>query len=141
MPLYFCPRENFTSYNREKEECRIICAFFTSLYIFEGVKAMASESDFQKKLKKEISERFPGCYILKNDPTMIQGIPDLTILYNDRWAMLEVKQSEKARRKSSTTIKQQETHVARLNDMSFAAFIFPENKEDVLDAMERSFAV
>jgi hypothetical protein len=102
---------------------------------------MASESDFQKKLKKEISERFPGCYILKNDPTMIQGIPDLTILYNDRWAMLEVKQSEKARRKSSTTIKQQETHVARLNNMSFAAFIFPENKEDVLDAMERSFTV
>lgn len=97
---------------------------------------MATESKFQKGLKKEIKARFPGCYILKNDPTMLQGIPDLTILYNDKWAMLEVKKDQKAKHRPN-----QDKHVERLNEMSFASFIFPENKEEVLDAMARSFEV
>jgi len=100
---------------------------------------MAKESDFQKKLKDEIKRRFPGCYVLKNDPSCVQGIPDLLILYTDRWAMLEVKKDEKAYKKSLKDKPNQAIHVNRLNVMSFASFIFPENKEEVLDAMARSF--
>ena len=95
---------------------------------------MQKESVFQKKLKKELKERFPGCYVLKNDPTMIQGIPDLTILYGDKWASLEVK-----RNKEATKQPNQDKRVAMMNEMSFAAFIYPENKEEVLDDLERFF--
>lgn len=91
------------------------------------------ESDFQKKLKDELKERFPGCYVLKNDPTGIQGIPDLTILYKNKWATLEVKRSR-------TEVHQpnQDFYVEQMNSMSFSSFIFPENKEEVLNALERS---
>ena len=51
------------------------------------------ERIFQSELIKELKELFPGCIILKNDPTYIQGIPDLLILFEDKWAALEVKKS------------------------------------------------
>lgn len=91
------------------------------------------ESQFQAKLIKEIRNRFPGCIILKNDSAHVQGIPDLSIFYKDRWATLEVKESEKA-----THQRNQDYYVETMNNMSFSAFIFPENKEDVLNDMERS---
>lgn len=92
------------------------------------------ESDFQKKLKDELRERFPGCIILKNDPTGIQGIPDLTVLYEDKWATLEVKRSRTEPHQPN-----QDHYVGLMNGMSFSSFIFPENKEEVLNEMERSF--
>ena len=92
------------------------------------------ESKFQHDLIKEVKERFPGSIVLKNDPTYIQGIPDLVVLWKDKWASLEVKRSETASRRPN-----QKYYVETMNDMSFSAFIFPENKEDVLDAMEQSF--
>lgn len=95
---------------------------------------MKLESEFQRRLKKEITERFPGCFILKNDPTMQQGIPDLTILYEDKWATLEVKKSAKATHRPN-----QDHYVETMNNMSFSAFIFPENKEEILDELERTF--
>lgn len=49
------------------------------------------ENKFQADLIKELKQLFPGCMILKNDANYIQGIPDLTIFYNDRWAVLECK--------------------------------------------------
>lgn len=93
------------------------------------------ENSFQRHLKHEIEQRFPGCYILKNDPNYIQGFPDLLILYKNRWAALEVKQSSTASHRPN-----QDYYVKKLNDMSFASFIFPENKEEVLNAMEQSFS-
>jgi hypothetical protein len=95
---------------------------------------LGPEAKFQKQLKKDIKERFPGCYILKNDPNQLQGIPDLTVLWEDKWAMLEVKASKSAKHRPN-----QDEHVERLNSMSYAAFVYPENEEDVLDALERSF--
>ena len=92
------------------------------------------ESKFQSDLIKEIKSRFPGCYVLKNDSSIIQGIPDLSVFYGEHWAMLECKQSATAKHRPN-----QDYHVEKLNDMSFSAFIFPENKEEILDAMERSF--
>ena len=94
------------------------------------------ESKFQADLKKKLAERFPGCVVMKNDPNDIQGIPDLTVLYKDRWATLECKRSEIAHKQPN-----QEYYVGRMNDMSFARFIFPQNKEVVLREMEQSFGI
>ena len=91
------------------------------------------ESQFQAKLIQEIKERFPGCYVLKNDPGYLQGIPDLLILYKNKWAALEIKKSEKASHQPN-----QDYYVRSMNEMSFASFIFPENKEVVLNAMEQA---
>lgn len=92
------------------------------------------ESEYQKRLKKRIKERYPGCYILKNDPACIQGIPDLLILYKSKWAALEVKKDSKATHRPN-----QDYRVNEMNKMSFAAFIFPENEEEVLSDLDRKF--
>ena len=95
---------------------------------------MSREGNFQSDLIDELEDRFPGCMVLKNDPNYIQGIPDLLILYKKKWAALEVKRSENARHRPN-----QDYYVDLLNRMSFASFIFPENKEEVLNDLERSF--
>ena len=91
------------------------------------------ERDFQAKLIKELKVMFKGCIIVKNDPNYIQGIPDLLILYNDRWAALEVKKSEHAHHQPN-----QEYYVDLMNRMSFAAFIYPENKEEILYELQQA---
>lgn len=100
---------------------------------------MAKESDYQRDLKKRLSEEFPGCYILKNDPTCIQGIPDLTILYHDKWAALEVKRSEAEKIKAEKDNQTQAFRVNQLNSMSYAAYIYPENEEEIFDTLKRTF--
>lgn len=97
---------------------------------------MKKESKFQGDLRKEIEERFPGAMVLKNDPTYIQGIPDLSIFYKDKWATLEVKRSEADRKKPRPN---QEKYVEKMNAMSFSRFIYPENKEEVLNELQRLF--
>lgn len=92
------------------------------------------ESKFQAGLKKELREMFPGCIIMKNDPDDIQGIPDLTVLYKDKWATLECKKSASAKKQPN-----QEYYVGLMNEMSFSRFICPENKEDVLDELQQAF--
>ena len=91
------------------------------------------ERDFQAKLIKELKVVFKGCIIVKNDPNYIQGIPDLLILYNDRWAALEVKKSEHAHHQPN-----QEYYVDLMDQMSFAAFIYPENKEEILYELQQA---
>lgn len=95
---------------------------------------MARESIFQHKLILEIKKRFPGCIVLKNDPSYIQGIPDLIVLYNKHWAALECKATAESSHQAN-----QDIYVSRMNDMSFAAFIFPTNKEEVLHELEQAF--
>lgn len=89
------------------------------------------ENRFQRELIKELKDLLPGCIVMKNDPDYIQGIPDLTILYGDRWATLECKRSEKARHQPN-----QDYYVDTMNEMSFSRFIFPENKEAILDELQ-----
>lgn len=91
------------------------------------------ERDYQAKLIKAIKQRFPGCYVMKEDAGYIQGLPDLIVLYNNRWATLEVKISANAHHQPN-----QDIHVKRMNEMSFSSFIYPENEKEVLDEMERS---
>lgn len=92
------------------------------------------ERDYQAKLIQELRRRFPGCFILKNDTDYMQGVPDLLVLYQNKWAMLEVKASADAPEQPN-----QEYYVNQLNEMSFAAFIFPEVEEDVLNDLQQTF--
>ena len=93
------------------------------------------ESTFQAKLILELKNKFPGCEIIKNDSGYIQGICDLIILYKNKWAMLEVKKS-----KFSKNQPNQEYYVNKFGKMSYAAFIYPENKEKILNELERSLS-
>lgn len=92
------------------------------------------ENRFQAGLIKEIKKRFPGCVVIKLDALYIQGIPDLLVLWHQYWAALECKRSLSAHRQPN-----QEYYISLLNSMSFARFISPENKEEVLYDMAQSF--
>ena len=92
------------------------------------------ESKFQHDLIKEIKSKLDGCVIMKLDSGYIQGIPDLLILYKDKWATLECKKSSRAHKQPN-----QEYYVDILNKMSFARFICPENKEEVLNELQQAF--
>ncbi len=95
---------------------------------------MAKESDFQGNLIREIKSRFPGSIILKNDPNYIQGIPDLLILNKGKWAALECKKSKKEKHQPN-----QDYYIDQMNDMSYASFIFPENKEVIMNELQQTF--
>lgn len=90
------------------------------------------ESGFQDKLRDELKNLFPGCLVFKMD--QIQGIPDLLVLYKNMWGFLECKKSAKASKRPN-----QEYYVEMLNQMSFAKFICPENKEEVLHELCEAF--
>ena len=92
------------------------------------------ENKFQSNLIKELKKLFPGCIVLKNDSSYIQGIPDLLILYKDKWGSLEVKKSASAKHQPN-----QDYYVNKMNKMSFSRFIFPENKDEVLTDLARLF--
>lgn len=92
------------------------------------------ESRFQSETIKDLIKMFPGAFIRKNDPNDTQGIPDVLILFGNTWAMLEFKASEKAPARPN-----QPYYVDMFNKMSFASFIFPENKDDVLHALRLAF--
>lgn len=98
--------------------------------------SISLESKFQANLIKELKEVFPGCIVLKNDPNYLQGIPDLIILWRDKWATLEVKKSAISHHQPN-----QEYYVNLMNKMSFSSFIYPESKEVVLDALQHSFGL
>ena len=90
------------------------------------------ESGFQDRLRDDIKKLFPGCMIFKMD--QIQGIPDLLVLYKNKWASLENKKSANATKRPN-----QEYYVELMNNMSFSRFIFPENKDEVLNELKQFF--
>jgi hypothetical protein len=91
------------------------------------------ESKFQSKLIKKLKRMFPGCIVMKTDPKYIQGLPDLLILFEDKWAALECKKSSKAHHQPN-----QDYYIKLMNRMSFASFISPENEREVLDEIQRA---
>lgn len=93
-----------------------------------------TENQYQAGLIKRLEQRFPGCMILKNDASYKQGILDLTILYGEKWASLEVKRSA-----SAAVRPNQDYYVQQLGEMSFAAYIYPENEEQVMNALQQAF--
>lgn len=92
------------------------------------------ESNFQAQLIKDLKRIFVGCIVMKNDSSYIQGIPDLIVLYKDKWASLECKKNAGAKKQPN-----QEYYVGLMNKMSFSRFICPENKEEVLHELQQSF--
>lgn len=92
------------------------------------------ESRFQSELIRELKQSFPGCIVIKNDCNYIQGFPDLTILYRDKWAVLECKKQGNAKKRPN-----QAYYVGLLDTMSFSRFIYPENKEEVLRELQQTF--
>ncbi len=92
---------------------------------------MTPEGKFKTDLIREIKNRFPGSIVMHLDANEIQGIPDILVLYKDKWATLEGKKNAKASKQ-----KNQEYYVNLMNDMSFSRFIYPENKEEVLNELQ-----
>ena len=92
------------------------------------------ESEFQSKLIKELKQMFKDCMVMKLDSSYIQGIPDLLILYKNKWATLECKKNANASKRPN-----QEYYVGLMNKMSFSRFICPENKDEVLQELKKIF--
>lgn len=95
---------------------------------------MAREARFEAHVLRRLDRDFPGCFVVKNDSGLIQGIPDRTVFFEDKWAWLEIKASRNAPERPN------QRHYIELGlRMSFAAIIYPENEEDVFDALHRTF--
>lgn len=94
------------------------------------------ESEFQAGLINKLKALFNGCIILKNDANYRQGFPDLLILFNTGWAVLECKASEDAPYQPN-----QEWYLDKCRGMSFSATIYPENEHEVIGALEEFFGV
>ena len=92
------------------------------------------ENRFKTKLIQDLKNLFPGCIVVHLDPNEIQGIPDLLVLYKDKWAALEGKKTANASVRPN-----QSYYVNKMDDMSYASFVYPENKEEVLYEISRVF--
>lgn len=109
--------------------------FITYSFIFQlkGGSHMSRssrlESGFQDGLIDTIKEMFPGSMVFKME--QVQGLPDLLILYKAKWASLECKKSAKAKKQPN-----QDYYIGVMNEMSFSRFIYPENKEEVLNELQ-----
>lgn len=93
------------------------------------------ERDFQAKTIKRIKQMFPGCIVLKNDANYLQGVPDITVFYEDKWATLEFKKTS-----TSPYRPNQEYYIKKMNSMSFSRMICPENQKEVLDELQHAFS-
>lgn len=92
------------------------------------------ENEYQARLIKKLKRMWPGCIVLKNDSGYLQGVPDIIILFEDRWATLEAKRDRNAPSQPN-----QPYYVELMDKMSFSAFIYPENEEDVLNDLQQAF--
>lgn len=93
------------------------------------------ESEFQSHLIKKLKRIFNGCIVIKNDPNYIQGLPDLLVLYQDKWVALEVKRNAHASVRPN-----QQYYVEQMNAMSYSTFIFPENEEVIFNEIQQIFS-
>lgn len=109
---------------------------FVLLVLFFWLGGLMLERDYQAQLIKKLRRKFRGCIILKNDSEYLQGIPDLTILFEDRWATLEVKAAE-----DSPTQPNQCYYVDLLDIMSYSSFVYPANEDAVIQDLKDHFQI
>ena len=91
---------------------------------------MVKGSDFQTKVCKWL--RANGCVVLKyqQNATTRAGVPDLIFLKDGFWGALEVKRSKNAPFRPG----QKET-IKKLDGMSWARVIYPENEKEVIEEL------
>lgn len=97
--------------------------------------AQQDEGRYKTELTKRIYQRFGRdvCEVLVLDSR--QGLPDRLIVFQGGfWAFLEAKTHAKAKRQPN-----QPYYIDHFGRMCFAAFIYPENEEAVLNAIEQEF--
>ena len=116
-------------YNGEK-----MTKIIFSLFSLKGV--CMRESILQARLIIKIKKKIPGCIVLKNDPNYLQGFPDIIILFEDKYAVLEVKDDEYADRQPN-----QEYYISLLARHVYANFVYPENEERVLHELQEAFRI
>lgn len=92
------------------------------------------EKDFQKKFIRELEAIFDGCILIKNDAGYIQGFPDWTMFYKNKYAVLEIKKNKNAQHQPN-----QDYYIDLIDSMGFARFVYPENKNDVIEDLKRYF--
>lgn len=95
---------------------------------------MGRESRFQTQYQNMLEREFPGLIIVKVQTGYIQGFTDRLLLYADKWAALEFKRSA-----DEVPQVNQPYWVDRLNRMSYAAFVYPENGREVLRDLQFTF--
>jgi hypothetical protein len=95
---------------------------------------MAGESRFQASLIREIRQNYPGAVIIRPDSGYLQGIPDRLILYRNKWAAFECKADEDSGHRTN-----QDYYINLLDKMSYASFVYPENKERFLHELQQTF--
>lgn len=95
---------------------------------------LTPEGRFKEAFHHRLLETFPGCTLIKNDEMMLQGVPDTLLLWGPYWAMLEFKASENAPHQPN-----QDYWIDTFNRMSFGAFVYPENAEEILHALQHAF--
>jgi hypothetical protein len=93
------------------------------------------ESHFQSRFLRRIEDEFPECVIIVPDPSSQQGITDRVVLFGTGWVALEFKAHAKAALRPN-----QAYYVGLLGSMSYAAFVYPENEEEVFCAIQQAFA-
>lgn len=93
------------------------------------------ESGFQSDLIADLEDIFPNCIVLKNDPNYLQGFPDLTVLLpTGLYFVLECKRSKDAPLRPN-----QNYYVNMINGFCYGAIIYPENKGEILNELQRAF--
>jgi Holliday junction resolvase len=92
---------------------------------------MAKESDFQAKVIKKLKSL--GLAVVKNQagPGVPTGFPDLTAFGEGIYFCLECKASARAKKQP-----RQDYWVNKLNEWSYAAFIYPSNYDKVMSEIK-----
>ena len=102
------------------------------------MKQWKKEGDYQKDIIDRIKKALPGAIVMKNDSSYIQGIPDLTVIYGGKYAMLEVKKSyyDFVHNQQAN----QKDYIRKFRDWgAFSFFIYPEVDADVFEELIRYF--
>ena len=100
------------------ERERIRNFYVSPSFLFER-SSNVKESDFQANTIKKLKVMFPGAIITKLDASYILGIPEVLILWGQRWAVFEFKKYVHATKRQNP-----DSYVDRMNTMSFARVIY-----------------
>lgn len=93
------------------------------------------ESEFKRSFKLRLKVRLLGIDLdFIENKNNARSTPDLIILGSPMWVALEFKTSARAKRQPN-----QSYHIQRMDQKSYARFVYPSNVEEVLDELEELF--